>query len=75
MDLDDFFKQFSIDAVTESSTINGGITEQIGKIPEVGDCFSYGNLHIEVTETEGQKADEIHVTFLEKKEEEITESV
>lgn len=75
MDLDDFFKQFSIDAVTESSTINGWITEQIGKIPEVGDCFSYGNLHIEVTETEGQKADEIHVTFLEKKEEEITESV
>ena len=41
MDLDDFFEQFSINTETEASTINGWITEQIGKIPEVGDSFDF----------------------------------
>ncbi len=87
MDLDDFFEQFSIDTKTEASTINGWITEQIGKIPEVGDAFDFENptsddedsgeddtkkksqkLHIEVTQTEGQKAEEIHVVLLSKDE-------
>ena len=94
MDLDDFFEQFSINTETEASTINGWITEQIGKIPEVGDAFDFENpvseeedsekdkenqsnkpqkLHIEVTQTEGQKAEEIHVTFLHEKDEDSTE--
>lgn len=91
MDLDDFFEQFSIHTETEASTINGWITEQIGKIPEVGDAFDFENpvsddgeddeskkakpqkLHIEVTQTEGQKAEEIHVTFLHEKDEDSTE--
>ena len=30
-------------------------------------------LHIEVTQTEGQKAEEIHVTFLHEKDEDSTE--
>ena len=91
MDLDDFFEQFSINTETEASTINGWITEQIGKIPEVGDSFDFENpvseeedsekgkenqnnkpqkLHIEVTQTEGQKADEIHVVLLQNDESE-----
>ncbi len=83
MDLDDFFEQFDIHTETEASTINGWITEQIGKIPEVGDAFDFENppskdedsdeddagkepqkFHIEVTQTEGQKAEEIHVVLL-----------
>ncbi len=89
MDLDDFFEQFDIHTETEASTINGWITEQIGKIPEVGDAFDFENpvskdedsdeddakkepqkLHIEVTQTEGQKAEEIHVVFLHNDESE-----
>ena len=91
MDLDDFFEQFSINTETEASTINGWITEQIGKIPEVGDSFDFENpvseeedsekdkenqnnkpqkLHIEVTQTEGQKAEEIHVVLLHNDESE-----
>ena len=70
------------------------ITEQIGKIPEVGDSFDFENpvseeedsekdkenqnnkpqkLHIEVTQTEGQKAEEIHVVLLHEKDEDSTE--
>ena len=41
MDLDDFFEQFSINTETEASTINWWNTEQIWKIPEVGDSFDY----------------------------------
>lgn len=89
MDLDDFFEQFDIHTETEASTINGWITEQIGKIPEVGDSFDFENppsnnedsdeenkkkkpqkLHIEVTQTEGQKAEEIHVVLLPNDESE-----
>lgn len=89
MDLDDFFEQFDIHTETEASTINGWITEQIGKIPEVGDAFDFENppskdedsdeenkkkktqkLHIEVTQTEGQKAEEIHVVLLPNDESE-----
>lgn len=89
MDLDDFFEQFDIRTETEASTINGWITEQIGKIPEVGDAFDFENpvskdedsdeddkqnkpqkLHIEVTQTEGQKAEEIHVVLLPNDESE-----
>ena len=79
MDLDDFFEQFSINTETEASTINGWITEQIGKIPEVGedsekDKENQNNkpqkLHIEVTQTEGQKAEEIHVVLLHNDESE-----
>lgn len=91
MDLDDFFEQFSIRTETEASTINGWITEHIGKIPEVGDAFDFENpptedsdkdeskenrpkkLHIEVTKTEGQKAEEIHVTFLHETGEDTEE--
>ena len=55
MDLDDFFEQFSINTETEASTINGWITEQIGKIPEVGDSFDFENPVSEEEDSEKDK--------------------
>lgn len=39
MSMDDFCQQFDIDAQSESSTVNGWISEQLDKIPEMGTNF------------------------------------
>lgn len=55
MSMDDFCQQFDIDAQSESSTVNGWISEQLDKIPEKGDKFSYKNLDITVTDIDSHR--------------------
>lgn len=67
-DLDKMFAFFDIDAEAESSTINGWVIEQLDRIPEKGDSFDFGNLHVVVEETEYQRATRVRITVTPKPE-------
>ena len=70
MSMDDFCQQFDIDAQSESSTVNGWISEQLDKIPEKGDKFSYKNLDITVTDIDSHRPlfVSVHVSPVEEDE-------
>lgn len=70
MSMDDFCQQFDIDAQSESSTVNGWISEQLDKIPEKGDKFSYKNLYITVTDIDSHRPlfVSVHVNPVEEDE-------
>ena len=69
-DLETFLKFFDIDYDDENSSLNGWVMEELGKIPEEGDKFSYRNLDVIVTKTEDRRVVEIEVTANEIEEEE-----
>lgn len=70
MSMDEFCQQFDIDARSESSTVNGWISEQLDKIPEKGDKFSYKNLDITVTDIDSHRPlfVSVHVNPVEEDE-------
>jgi putative hemolysin len=60
-DLDDLFDFFHIKCETDSSTINGWITENLDRIPVPGDSFTYEGLVFTVVQVENNRATEITV--------------
>ena len=61
--LDDIFEYFEIDDKnTNVTTLNGWVMENTDKIPEIGDSFDYKDLHFEVIETDGRRAEKVKVT-------------
>ncbi len=72
--LDDMFEYFEIDdSDTNVTTLNGWIMENTDKIPETGDSFDYNNLHFEVVETDGRRAEKVKVTKIGTESEEQNE--
>ncbi len=72
--LDDMFEYFEIDdSDTNVTTLNGWIMENTDKIPETGDSFDYNNLHFEVAETDGRRAEKVKVTKISTESEEQNE--
>ncbi|MBR5869215.1 MAG: HlyC/CorC family transporter [Clostridia bacterium] len=69
--IDSFFSEFDLtpEEDTESSTVNGWLSEQLGDIPAVGDSFEYANLKITVTKADDVMAQEITVEVLSAEEE------
>ncbi len=61
MNLDDFCENFEIRVESENISVGGWVMEALGKIPEVGDTFSYEELDITVTDTDFQRVDFINV--------------
>ena len=55
MNLADFCENFEINVESENISVGGWVMEALGKIPEVGDTFSFEELDITVTETEFQR--------------------
>ena len=51
------------DEENESATIGGWVQKELGKIPDVGDSFTYENLNVEVTKTENRRAIEVRVVI------------
>ncbi len=51
----DFCERYDIESDTNSISLGGWITEQMGKIPEEGDEFEYETLHITITQTDGRR--------------------
>lgn len=65
-DLDEMFELFEIDGEIESDsvTVSGWVMEQVGRMPVEGDKFTYDNLDVTVSSTDGKRVLEITVTLL-----------
>ena len=60
--VEDFFEYFALEPEqTDATTINGWITERLGKIPETNYSFEYKSLEITVTDANEFMAKEIAV--------------
>jgi len=65
---DDLFDFLGISCETESSTVNGWITEILDRIPKTGDSCQYQDIHFHVTKAENNRAEEIRVKLPPKPE-------
>lgn len=61
--LDKMLRLFHINESFDVATVNGWVTEQMGKIPVEGDKFNYQNLNITITKTEHRRVTEILVVM------------
>ena len=68
MDFDDFCVEFDIECETDSVSVGGWVMEQLGKIPEQEETFSYENLDVSILETDSNRVIKIKVVENEKVE-------
>lgn len=59
--LDEFCEHFDIKADSEMVSLGGWVAEQLGKIPETGDKFTYGDLEITVTAVDSHRAETVKI--------------
>ncbi|MBE6618638.1 MAG: HlyC/CorC family transporter [Ruminococcaceae bacterium] len=69
MSVDDFCTQFEVEIETETISLSGWVTEQLAKIPDVGDSFDYLNLSLRVIATESHRVTEVEIVVNEILEE------
>ena len=62
MDFDDFAEFFHLSDETEMTSVSGWVMEKCDRVPEVGDRFDYGDLHVLVTRVDNHRTCEIQVT-------------
>lgn len=74
-DIDEFSEHFDIKTDSEMISLGGWIAEQLGKIPEVGDSFTYNNLEITVASVDNHRAEMIDVIRHEKEDEEVSDTI
>ena len=67
--IDDFFKFFDIECETDSVSVGGWISEQLGKIPEEGDTFDYDTVRVTVTKTDSHRVETAKIEKIEPPEE------
>ncbi len=70
VNLDEFADCFDVEIESESVSLGGWVMEQLGGIPEVGENFTYENLHITVTELDAHRVSYVTVIKQEITEEE-----
>ncbi len=61
MDFEEFADYFKLKEESEMVSVSGWVMEQFGRVPELGDRFSYEDLVIEVTKVGNHHVDEIRV--------------
>ncbi|MBO5077912.1 MAG: HlyC/CorC family transporter [Clostridia bacterium] len=59
--LEDFAERFGLEISSENVSLGGWIMEMLGRVPEAGDSFEYGDYLIRVTETDGHRAAECRI--------------
>lgn len=59
---DDFCDFFDIEEESDNVSVGGWVTELLGKLPEVGDEVTFGDLKLVVTEVDSHRAQNIEVT-------------
>ncbi len=59
---EEFGEFFKVEPNTECSTLNGWIAEQLAKIPETDDVFSYEHLTVKVVEVDSHRATYANIT-------------
>ena len=71
IDYEDMFEHFGIeiDEDYEFNTASAWVIDMLDKIPLKGDSFDFKNMHIEVTDADSKKVNQIKVTFINKEEE------
>lgn len=62
--LDDLYELFSLTGDCDANTVSGWVLEQIGRIPEVDDCFTADGLEVTVTKVDHRRVLEIRVVVL-----------
>ena len=68
MDFDDFCVDFDIECETDSVSVGGWVMEQLGKIPEQDETFSFENLDVTILEIDSNRVIKIKVMENEKVE-------
>ena len=58
-DLDKFEKKFRLDLDSDYATVGGWVTEQLNKMPHIGDAFTYDKFLITILKTDNKKVIEI----------------
>jgi CBS domain containing-hemolysin-like protein len=58
---EDFCQFFDIEAEADSVSVGGWVMEQLGKIAQVGDSFTYQDMTVTVTETDHPRVTQILV--------------
>lgn len=71
MDFDDFCEKLEIECETDSVSVGGWVMEQLGKIPEQEETFSFENLDVTILETDSNRVIKIKVVQNEKEDEEV----
>lgn len=66
-DLCEYFNLGTVDS--ESATVGGWVIDMLGKVPDMGDELTYGNLQITVAKTEFRRITELKVVVLSETEE------
>ena len=62
---------FDDEVLEDNAIVNGWVLDELGgKIPEVGDKFTFEDLNVEVIAVEGKRAAEIKITVVQKNDEE-----
>ncbi len=72
LDIKDLFEHFGIDNNEEYdfNSTSAWVIDKLDKIPNNGDCFDYLNMHVEVTDADEKKVNEIKIKFDDKQIEE-----
>ena len=60
-ELEDMQERFGFADESDAATVSGWVVEKLGRIPEVGDSFTCGDLSVRVTQVEATKVLEINV--------------
>ncbi len=71
VDYEDMFEHFGIelDEEYEFNTTSAWVIDMLDKIPVKGDSFDFKNMHIEVTDADSKKVNEIKITFKKQSDE------
>jgi len=67
--IDDFCKFFDIEVESDSVSVGGWISEQLGKIPEENDTFDFENIRVTVTVTDSHRVESAQIVKIETAEE------
>ncbi|MFA6692948.1 MAG: hemolysin family protein [Acholeplasmataceae bacterium] len=63
-DLEDLFELIGIDVELDVSTVNGWVTDELGKIPTAGDQFRFQNLLVSVMSADMKKVLEVMIEIV-----------
>ena len=55
------FEMLDIDAKTDAVTVSGWVMEEIGRVPEKGDAFTYQKIQVCVLEMDGKRVEKIQL--------------
>ncbi len=59
--LDKLFELLGREELDDIVTVNGWVMQELKRVPEEGDGFTSGNLHVQVLQMDGKRVDRIHI--------------